>query len=341
MGDGLSQSDHEQADQPSGPAAALVDVFRELRTTRPLTVSQLAVRTGLSNSHVSEVLRGRKAPSVTAADKLVVALGGDERMRVRVRVLAAALADLNRKNRATPPVAQAERQAIRSAVCDATELFMYRLAGQGELPCLAIVTGDIRRVTTADVWVNPENTQMRMSRFEDHSVSAVIRFEGARCDEFGAVMDDRIADELSAKVAGRTPVAPATTVCTGAGELRRKNGVRYVVHVAAVHGEPGAGYRQVREVARCVTQVLRAVEALAANEARMSTVLLPLLGAGTGGAELEPTVRAMLGAAVDHFVAASKSQIEQVMFSAYTELERSVCLAVFDGNPHLSMADGH
>ena len=267
----------------------------------------------------------------------MVALSADDRMRVRARVLATALAELGRKDRASARSADSPGLRGAAGVCDTTDTYLYRITARGpERPTVGIVTGDIRRVVVADVWVNPENTHMQMARFEEHSVSAVIRFEGSRCDEFGFVTDDVVADELTAKVAGRTPVSPGTAVVTGSGELMRKNGVGHIVHVAAVQGEPGAGYRQVREIGRCVTHALRTVEDLARHEDRTSTVLLPILGVGTGGGELEGTVRALLGAAAAHFATEHGTHIVSLLMSAYTELERSVCLAVFDANSQLS-----
>jgi len=107
---------------------------------------------------------------------------------------------------------------------------------------VGIVTGDIRRARNIDVWVNSENTGMAMARFEEYSISAIIRFDGATLDESGRVVDDQIATELTDKLADRTPVPPGTAVVTGSGELTRRYGVRYVIHVAAVYGEPGEGH---------------------------------------------------------------------------------------------------
>jgi WD40 repeat protein/transcriptional regulator with XRE-family HTH domain len=84
---------------PPGPARDLADAFRGLRHTKPLSVSQLARKTGLSASHVSEVLQGKKAPSQAAAENIARALGADVRTVQQIGRVAAELIELNRHNR--------------------------------------------------------------------------------------------------------------------------------------------------------------------------------------------------------------------------------------------------
>lgn len=162
---------------------------------------------------------------------------------------------------------------------------------------------------------------MRMSRVDEFSVSAIIRYQGARRDDAGQMINDPIADELTRAMAGRGHVPAATAIVTGAGELRH-NGVHYVVHVASVQGEPGAGYRQIREVGRCVTNVLTEIERLPVR-----TVLFPLLGAGQGGAEPRPTAHALVGAAIDYFTAVPTTRLTSVFFLAYKDIELAACEA--------------
>jgi O-acetyl-ADP-ribose deacetylase (regulator of RNase III) len=218
---------------------------------------------------------------------------------------------------------------------ESTDVFLFRVAAASGAPerHVGIVSGDLRRVRHADVWVNSENTMMRMARFEEFSISSIIRYEGAVRDEFGSVLMDTIADELARKVAGRVPVPPATAVITGAGELSR-NGVRHIAHVAAVHGEPGAGFRQVREIGRCVINVLAELDRLG-EEAEARTVLFPLLGVGRGGGALEPTVDALLNAAIEYVTAVPHAKAGTVLFLAYTDAELRRCKRVFVGHPRL------
>ena len=60
---------------------------------------------------------------------------------------------------------------------------------------------------------------MQMPRFFEGSISATIRYYGAKRDFAGRVVDDTIADELKHAMGGVTDVVPGTVVVTGAGEL--------------------------------------------------------------------------------------------------------------------------
>ncbi len=200
---------------------------------------------------------------------------------------------------------------------------------------IGFVTGDIRRVKNADVWVNPENTQMKMARPEEHSVSAVIRYEGASRDDAGLIAVDVIADELKTRM-GRTPqVAPGTAVSTGSGELLRSNNVRHVIHVAVVHGEPGEGYRQVADVGRCLANVLAEADRLGSADPAVRTVLVPLLGTGIGRADPEGTLHTLLGAVLNYF-SSGQCCIETVLFLAYNSRDLAACRTVFESSPYLS-----
>lgn len=179
---------------------------------------------------------------------------------------------------------------------------------------------------------------MDMARLDEFSVSSIIRYEGARRDDTGQVIEDHIADELARKTAGRRQVPAGTAIVTSPGELRRR-GVRYLVHVATVHGEPGAGYRQVREVGRCVTSALTEVDRLSVPPA-VRTILFPLLGTGQGGGELRPTVDALLAAVIDYYRAAPDTDITTVFLLAYTDIELTECLDACARNQLVPVDDG-
>jgi O-acetyl-ADP-ribose deacetylase (regulator of RNase III) len=204
-----------------------------------------------------------------------------------------------------------------------------------------IVTGDIRRVRFVEIWVNPENTNMAMPRFEEFSTSAIIRFEGAVRDRAGHVIVDVIADELAKKVTGRTPVAPGTAISTGSGELRNSNGVHNIIHVAAVHGEPGEGYRAVSNIGRCVINAMAEADRLRHNGSPVRSILFPLLGTGVGGGSKADTIMILVNAAVNQLVepnasiSPDTSGIRDVYFLAYTDQELALCTEEFDRNPRL------
>lgn len=185
---------------------------------------------------------------------------------------------------------------------------------------IGVIPGTIRRVRDVDVWVNSENTDMRMARHTDFSISAIIRYWGAQRDDAGRVVADVVADELHATVGDHWPVAPGTVITTGAGELATSNQVRFVIHVAAVQGEPGAGYRQVRNIDWCVTNALAAAERLA-TETGIRSVLFPLLGTGEAGASIEPTARIMVDTVMDHLARSPHTALTRIYLLGYNDRE--------------------
>lgn len=202
---------------------------------------------------------------------------------------------------------------------------MFRIAAEPQPACrIAIVPGDIRRVTFAEVWVNSENTDMQMARFTEFSTSAIIRYWGSIRDDTGHVVVDSIADELAERVRERRPVAPGAAIVTGSGALRESNGVHRIIHVAAVQGEPGAGFRQVNDIGWCVTNTLEQATRLAGTDPALRTILFPLLGAGMAGASVEATANAMLLAAIDHLVQRPQTSLRTICLLAYSERERRI-----------------
>jgi transcriptional regulator with XRE-family HTH domain len=199
----VARDQRGEPDLPPGPARELVDLFRQLRHARQLSGGQIAIKTGLSPSHVSDVLRGWKAPSPDAAGKIATALGASHDTTLATVRLAEDLRELNRHNRrrerdATLRAPGGESQAASDPVAasaapvsvadrrprplSSSEICLYRvtgLAGPADRH-LGTVSGDLRRVRCADVWVNSENTEMTMARFDEFSVSSIIRYEGAR-----------------------------------------------------------------------------------------------------------------------------------------------------------------
>jgi len=221
-----------------------------------------------------------------------------------------------------------------------TRIRLFRMASVPDSAIrIGIVPGGIRRVRFAGIWVNSENTDMEMSRFSEFSVSAIIRYYGARRDQAGRVIDDVIARELAECLDARRCVAPGVAIVTGSGTLRDSHNVSYVIHVAAVQGEPGAGFRQVRDVGDCVVNALTAAERLADADPAARTILIPLLGAGIAGAPIGKTVRALLRAAIDHIAAKPSTPLEVIYFLAYTERELREFVEATRETPRLISAE--
>jgi O-acetyl-ADP-ribose deacetylase (regulator of RNase III) len=194
---------------------------------------------------------------------------------------------------------------------------------------LGVITGDIRQVRCANIWVNSENTEMQMARVHEFSISAIIRYEGARHDDRGRIAEDLIACDLAAKVADRRPVEPGSVVVTGPGELRRRNGVQHVIHAAVVHGEPGSGFRPIAEIGRCVSTSLLAAERLRLPDGEPVTILFPLLGTGSAGGDLPQAATALIHAAHNYLRTVERTRVGTVLFLAYTDLELKACANAF------------
>jgi hypothetical protein len=337
-------------DPDPGRIDTLLDLARAFdrlrrKAARPgqvrLSVRNIADRTKRPTSTLDPYLRGERLCPADVYEDILRALGvPNAGLRPWLDVWDRLADAADRRSRSTVstrrPVPASRPQPLRHI-----DEFHYPIAHPGRVgQRVAIVAGDLRRVRCADVWVNPENTSMRMPRFEEYSTSAIIRYEGALRDETGQVTRDHIAEELTRKIGDRVPVAPGAAIVTGPGELARTNNVRQVVHVAAVHGEPGEGYRQILDIGRCVTNALLAVEHLNADAGEgipaLRSILFPLLGTGQGGGDTELTVVALLGAALDHLGGApARHAVDIAFFLAYTDVELAICRRVFDRSAHL------
>ncbi|MEU9533630.1 hypothetical protein AB0D00_15115 [Streptomyces sp. NPDC048213] len=201
---------------------------------------------------------------------------------------------------------------------------------------IGVVTGNLANVLGIDVWVNPENTRMEMSRVDEPTVSAAIRYHGGRRDDAGHLVDDVIAKKLAERMDGRQHVSAGQVLVTGPGELLESHQVRKIVHVAAVEGEPGSGYRQVMNLARCARNILTEVDRLAEAGEPLRSVVLPLLGTGGGNSDLHRTVDTLLAAAVSYFEAHPTSRIRIVYLLAYTDVQEAICRTALDARPELS-----
>ncbi|MGI5400563.1 macro domain-containing protein [Streptomyces sp. CA-135486] len=199
---------------------------------------------------------------------------------------------------------------------------------------LGMITGDLANVLGTDLWVNPENTRMEMSRVTEHTISATIRYHGGRRNALGHLVHDTIALELAECMNGQHQVAAGQVLVTGAGELTDSHQVRRIAHVAAVEGEPASGFRQVMDLGRCVRNVLIAIERLNNAGEDLRSVVLPLLGTGDGNSDPKKTAEALAEAVVDYFRAHPDSGVRAVYLLAYTDVQVAACRAALD--PHVN-----
>ncbi|HRL76892.1 MAG TPA: hypothetical protein PK440_16415 [Candidatus Accumulibacter phosphatis] len=198
---------------------------------------------------------------------------------------------------------------------------------------IRLVTGNLRNVNLnsgsaddpIDVWVSSENINMQMARVFDASISALIRYLGARRDDVGDIVEDTIADELRAKMRGRQQVNPGMVVSTGSGSLAESHHVRRVFHVASVYGVIGGGYHPIAQVEHCVTAALlqadrESARAEKAGESPYRSILFPLLTTGSGSGSLVDSARKQLDAARNYLEArVAVTRLERVCFLAPTK----------------------
>ncbi|MET8683790.1 hypothetical protein ABZV77_06200 [Streptomyces sp. NPDC004732] len=140
-----------------------------------------------------------------------------------------------------------------------------------------------------DVVVSPSNTYFALPAAYKSSVSATLRRAGASKDPTGGVVEDHVHDELRGWAArhgapGRAAM-PGTVVATSSGALAEQ-GVRRIYHVAVAVPRPETNDYDVQPVD--VTRGVARAFALLAEESRagdrpLTSICLPLLGAGRGG----------------------------------------------------------
>jgi len=159
------------------------------------------------------------------------------------------------------------------------ESFMYQLRNAPGKQ-VGIITGDIQNIKDIDIWVNSENTNMRMARHFERSISAIIRYLGATKDVAGRVTDDLIANELR-ELVGNADVPPGIVIPTGAGELQKSHNVKRVFHAAAVLGQPGRGYAPISDINECVRNSLERADSAELADEGLRSILFPLMGTGT------------------------------------------------------------
>ena len=171
---------------------------------------------------------------------------------------------------------------------------------------------------------------MQMARYHDWAVSSVIRYAGAIKNEIGEVEEDTIAAQLAAKLGRSTSVPAGTVIVTTAGALRDTNGVKAIYHAAAVEGIVGGGYVPVRNLAACVTNVLKR-----ASAQKHATIVMPLMGVGMGG-DLRQTIETLMTEAVVSLEREAESTIQCVYFMAWSGRELSACLRFLDNTPEVT-----
>ena len=213
------------------------------------------------------------------------------------------------------------------------DIYLYQIKGRPGKE-VGVITGDIENIKEADVWVNSENTNMQMARHYDRSISATIRYMGAKKDDFGRVVEDTIADELHRAV-GSGDVPAGIVKDTTSGELKQSNNVKRIFHAASVVGQPGNGYQLIDNVSRCIDNALKLADSERLRNEGIRSILFPLMGTVTARANAQKVADELIESAVCYFLDYPKAKINKVFFLAYTEQDLQICLSKLDRDSRL------
>ena len=217
------------------------------------------------------------------------------------------------------------------------EIYLYQIRGALGRE-IGVITGDIQNIKEVDVWVNSENTNMQMSRHFEHSISATIRYMGAKKDRAGRVVDDVIANDLREAV-GSSDVPPGTVIDTTSGELKRTNKVKKIFHAASVSGQVGRGYVPIPDISQCVRNALLLADSEQLEKEDIHSILFPLMGTGTSRASAQEIADELINEAVSYMEENPRSKIDTIYFLVYNEQDREICRHKFINDPRIATPD--
>ena len=203
---------------PPGPARDLVDLFSRLSGSSQLRIGQIASRAGYTPGHVSEVLRGWKAPSPEAAATIARVLGADDDTLRRARRRAEDLQECRRDG------ARRRRQAVRPA----TPPIIHPLKTLDIT--VKIIAGDLLDQDT-HLAIGFSDT-FDTSTAEDRIIHS-SSLQGQLLRKMYLDDSERLDQELAAALAGVAPLSTESRDDKPYGKL-----ARYPLGTIAVLGEP-------------------------------------------------------------------------------------------------------
>lgn len=177
----------------------------------------------------------------------------------------------------------------------------WMLKSKNRTQQIVIRTGDIGRTINlsdvkADAIVSIEDTYLQLDRYYNPSISGVLRFYDAEKSAGMRILRDCAFESIQQQIEElgiKLPVVAGAVVPTRAHRLAEE-GVKYILHVAAMNGKVGAGYRLMDEMIEdCVRNVFDRFAQLAA-ESELKTILFPMIGAGSTRLELVEVARRLM-----------------------------------------------
>lgn len=213
------------------------------------------------------------------------------------------------------------------------EVFSYPLVKTKDRE-IGVITGDLKKVKNIDVWVNSENTNMQMARHLERSISASIRYYGAKKDSAGRVEKDIIAEELY-EVVGFGEAPAGVVIPTSSGELKRTHKVKKIFHAAAVTGQVGEGYKPIPDIAECIYNSLVLMDSDEMKNENLHTILFPLMGTGTTRLEAEGIADKLIGTAISYLEENPDSKVKKVYFLAFNESDIELCKHIIESEKRL------
>lgn len=202
---------------------------------------------------------------------------------------------------------------------------------------IGMITGDIQNIKEIDVWVNSENTNMQMARHFERSISATIRYLGAKRDRAGRVVDDLVANELR-EVAGSADVPAGIVIPTGSGELNKSHNVKKIFHAASVIGQVGRGYMPITEIAECVRNALKLIDSDEMAAENIQSILFPLMGTGTTRLDADEISRQLIEAAISYVEENPQTKTQKIYFLAYHEEDLNICKHILEHNASITLS---
>ncbi len=197
---------------------------------------------------------------------------------------------------------------------------------------ISIASGQIQNaINMADIWVNLENNMMIMDHPHQRSVSAMIRYYGAKTSAEGQIVDDLIADELRAylRKTKQLSVAGGSIVLTSSGMLERTHGVKKLFHVAWLQGHPYYGFRMAEDIGTCIRNILKKSERIDINQ--NPSILIPFRLPEDNSIKIDCLVSQFVETTID-YLSARPRNISNVIFLAQTSNELATLRHALEGS---------